>query len=42
LGDDRQVLSGLSAGDEVVVDPPSGLKDGSRVRIAPQGGDSTQ
>jgi RND family efflux transporter MFP subunit len=32
LGDDRQVVSGLSAGDSVVLDPPATLEDGSRVR----------
>jgi RND family efflux transporter MFP subunit len=42
MGDDRQVLSGLSPGDEVVTDPPAELKDGSLVRVAPEGGDSTQ
>jgi len=34
LGDDRQVLSGLTAGDTVVLDPPPELKDGDEVRIA--------
>jgi RND family efflux transporter MFP subunit len=34
MGDDRQILSGLSAGDSVVLDPPTGLKDGAVVRIA--------
>ena len=34
MGDDRQVLSGLSAGDSVVLDPPDALKDGSKVRMA--------
>jgi hypothetical protein len=34
LGDDRQVISGLSAGDSVVLDPPATLEDGSRVRPA--------
>jgi len=34
LGDDRQVLSGLTAGDTVVLDPPPELKDGDKVRIA--------
>ena len=34
LGDDRQVLSGLSAGDSVVLDPPAALVDGAKVRIA--------
>ena len=34
LGDDREVLQGLSGGDTVVLDPPEQLADGSRVRIA--------
>lgn len=34
LGNDRQVLSGISPGETVVVDPPAELEDGSRVRIA--------
>ena len=34
LGDDREVLEGLSGGDSVVLDPPEQLTDGSRVRIA--------
>src|SRR5690606_23866222 len=31
LGDGRQVLSGLAAGETVVLDPPQDLEDGSRV-----------
>ncbi|WP_242112487.1 efflux RND transporter periplasmic adaptor subunit [Luteimonas aquatica] len=34
MGDDRQVLSGLSAGDTVVLDPPDTLRDGGKVRMA--------
>ncbi|WP_133478557.1 efflux RND transporter periplasmic adaptor subunit [Cognatilysobacter segetis] len=34
LGDDREVLSGLSGGERVVLDPPADLADGARVRIA--------
>jgi RND family efflux transporter MFP subunit len=34
LGDMTGVVSGLKAGDRVVVNPPGGLKDGSRIRIA--------
>ncbi len=34
MNDDRQVLSGLSAGDTVVLDPAPELKEGSRVRLA--------
>ncbi|HUH89101.1 MAG TPA: efflux RND transporter periplasmic adaptor subunit [Lysobacter sp.] len=36
LGDDREVTSGLSGGDVVVLDPPPTLTDGARVRIATQ------
>jgi RND family efflux transporter MFP subunit len=31
LGDSRQVLGGVSAGDTVIVDPPQGLQDGDSV-----------
>jgi RND family efflux transporter MFP subunit len=34
LGDDRQVLSGLSPGETVVLDPPATLEDGGKVRMA--------
>jgi len=34
MGDDRQVLSGLAAGDTVVLDPPATLRDGDKVRAA--------
>jgi len=34
LGNDRQVRSGLSAGDTVVLDPPAELQDGAKVKIA--------
>ena len=34
MGDDRQVLSGLTAGDTVVLDPPDALEDGAKVRMA--------
>ena len=34
IGDDRQVLSGLSAGELVVLDPPQALADGAQVRVA--------
>jgi hypothetical protein len=34
LGDDREVLEGLSGGETVVVEPPEKLADGGRVRIA--------
>jgi RND family efflux transporter MFP subunit len=34
LGDDREVLEGLSGGETVVVAPPEKLADGARVRVA--------
>ena len=34
LGDDIEVLAGLSGGERVVLDPPEKLEDGARVRIA--------
>lgn len=34
LGEMSEILSGLKAGDRVVINPPKGLKDGSRIRIA--------
>jgi RND family efflux transporter MFP subunit len=34
LGDDREVVEGLSGGETVVVAPPERLADGARVRIA--------
>jgi multidrug efflux pump subunit AcrA (membrane-fusion protein) len=34
LGDDREVLSGLRAGEEVVLDPPPELQDGGKIRKA--------
>ena len=34
MGEDRQVLSGLSAGDTVVLNPPDALKDGGKVKLA--------
>ncbi len=36
IGEDRQVLSGLSAGDSVVLEPPQDLRDGARVQLAPE------
>jgi len=36
-GDKAQILSGLSESDSVIADPPPGLTDGQRVRIAPRG-----
>ncbi len=39
MGDDRQVLSGLSAGESVVLDPPQALVDGAKVRISKDGAD---
>ncbi|HEY5972470.1 MAG TPA: efflux RND transporter periplasmic adaptor subunit, partial [Pseudoxanthomonas sp.] len=34
MGEDRQVLQGLSSGESVVVDPPAELKDGAKVKMA--------
>ncbi len=34
LGDDREVLSGIDGGAQVVLDPPDALVDGARVRVA--------
>ena len=34
MGDDRQVLQGLSAGESVVLDPPAELKEGMKVKMA--------
>jgi RND family efflux transporter MFP subunit len=34
LGEDRQVLSGVSAGETVVLQPPPALGDGDKVRMA--------
>lgn len=39
LGEDREVLSGLSAGEDVVLDPPATLQDGGRIRKAAADGD---
>jgi hypothetical protein len=35
VGPDRQVLSGLSAGERVVLSPPASLGDGTAVKLAP-------
>jgi RND family efflux transporter MFP subunit len=34
VGDARQVLTGLHAGETVITDPPAGLKDGAAVSVA--------
>jgi len=34
VGDQRQVLGGVAAGEAVIVDAPEGLKDGAAVAIA--------
>jgi multidrug efflux pump subunit AcrA (membrane-fusion protein) len=36
-GDRVEVVAGLRAGERVVVEPPEGLADGDRVRIAREG-----
>ena len=33
-GDMVEILSGLKTGDRIVVNPPKGLKDGSRIKVA--------
>ena len=38
LGNDREVTSGLTGGETVVLDAPAELEDGSRVRITPSQG----
>lgn len=37
LGEDREVLAGLAGGEQVVLDPPETLADGTRVTVAPAG-----
>ena len=34
VGESRQVQSGVSAGESVIVDPPAGLKDDAAVMLA--------
>ena len=34
LGDMREILAGLKEGDRIVIKPPKGLKDGSRIKVA--------
>ena len=34
FGDMVEILSGLKAGDRIVIKPPKGLKDGSRIKVA--------
>ncbi|HVI24619.1 MAG TPA: efflux RND transporter periplasmic adaptor subunit [Xanthomonadaceae bacterium] len=34
LGDDREVLDGVAGGETVVLDPPEGLAEGARVKVA--------
>ena len=36
FGDKMEILSGLKAGDRVVIKPPKGLKDGLRIKVAEQ------
>jgi len=40
LGDDREVTQGLSGGETVVLDPPAGLADGDKVKVAVAGSES--
>jgi len=35
LGEQREILAGLSAGEQVIVAPPPGLVDGQAVRVGP-------
>ena len=37
VGPDRQVLTGLAAGERVVLSPPASLGDGDAVKLAPAG-----
>ena len=34
FGDMTEILSGLKEGDRIVINPPKGLKDGSRIKVA--------
>jgi multidrug efflux pump subunit AcrA (membrane-fusion protein) len=34
-GDQVEILSGLSAGEAVIVRPPPGLSDGARIEVRP-------
>ncbi|MEW5794806.1 MAG: efflux RND transporter periplasmic adaptor subunit [Candidatus Zixiibacteriota bacterium] len=36
LGNVREIISGLSAGDRVILSPPGGLKDGDKIEEVPQ------
>jgi RND family efflux transporter MFP subunit len=38
LGEDRQVLSGVSSGETVVLHPPAALEDGDKVRMVKEDG----
>ncbi|RDZ27332.1 efflux RND transporter periplasmic adaptor subunit [Lysobacter silvisoli] len=42
LGDDREILEGVSGGETVVLDPPESLSDGARVRVAAENADNAQ
>jgi multidrug efflux pump subunit AcrA (membrane-fusion protein) len=35
VGDQVEILSGLSAGEQVIVRPPQGLSDGARIEVRP-------
>ena len=34
FGDMAEILTGLKEGDRVVINPPKGIKDGSRIKVA--------
>jgi hypothetical protein len=40
LGEDREVLSGLADGEEVILDPSEKIVDGARVRLAREEADA--
>jgi len=41
LGDDREVIQGVSGGETVVLSPPETLEDGARVRVAASDGSAS-
>jgi multidrug efflux pump subunit AcrA (membrane-fusion protein) len=34
LGDMIEIISGLKSGDRVVINPPKGMKNGTKIKIA--------